>query len=91
MGRGTNTILLLVKGILLQLENALYAVLQIEPEQDTGQQSETCECDMRTRYETRRRNLLLVEKEKCGDGVACWHCGRTHGRTNEAYQEGGYN
>lgn len=37
-----NTILLLVKGILLQLENALYA---IEPTM-AGQQSETCECDM---------------------------------------------
>lgn len=37
-----NTILLLVEGILLQLENALYALAPTL----AGQQSETCECDM---------------------------------------------
>lgn len=50
---------------------------------------------MRTRYESYRggSSLSSVTKEKSGDGVACWHtafhCGRTDGRTNEAYQGGG--
>lgn len=62
-----NTILLLVKGILLQLENALYA---LEPTL-AGQQSETCECDMTSVRQRKQveENYGNGDGDGDGDGV----------------------